>query len=511
MARLAGAIAYSCGARNFEERLAEYLESPDDNSDATKIRERERRCRRFSRHLAESFLAIYREWPVDLPRADRRLWRVTRNRSAEAAVQKSALIVKADAARLLFEVSCEKITWAVVDGGIDHRHPAFLRHGLALPWDGQPGDDDRLAGKEPAENTPPPTRIRKTFDFTRLRDLLDPDVIASDSPERKELMKILERRRAADGEASAGAGDTGSNKEEIAARIEDRRNRIEAGLDVDWGLLEYFIEDKNPERPRTEHGTHVAGVLGADWRREEDPEKIVMQGICPDIRLMDLRVLRDDGKSDEFEVMAAVQYLRYRNQRAGYMDVHGANLSLSIQHQVAHYACGRTPICEECEEAVALGMVVVAAAGNRGFVKYQQADGTPLDGYNTVSITDPGNAEAVITVGSTHRTRPYEYGVSYFSSRGPTGDGRCKPDLVAPGEKIKAPVPGGDNAYKDGTSMAAPHVSGASALLMTRHRELIAKPVRIKEILCQTATDLGRERYFQGAGLLDILRALQSL
>ena len=63
----------------------------------------------------------------------------------------------------------------------------------------------------------------------------------------------------------------------------------------------------------------------------------------------------------------------------------------------------------------------------------------------------------------------------------------------------------------DGTSMAAPHVSGAAALLIARHRELIGQPARVKEVLCRTATDLGRERYFQGPGMVDTLRALQSV
>ena len=87
-----------------------------------------------------------------------------------------------------------------------------------------------------------------------------------------------------------------------------------------------------------------------------------------------------------------------------------------------------------------------------------------------VAITDPGNAENVITVGSTHRQNPHTYGVSYFSSRGPTGDGRVKPDLVAPGEKITSPVPGTSFDVKDGTSQATAHVSGVAAMLMARNR-----------------------------------------
>jgi len=117
----------------------------------------------------------------------------------------------------------------------------------------------------------------------------------------------------------------------------------------------------------------------------------------------------------------------------------------------------------------------------------------------------------VITVGATHRYWPHTYGVSFFSSRGPTGDGRLKPDLVAPGEKIRATVPGGEWGDLDGTSMAAPHVSGAAAMLMARYSELIGQPRKIKDILTRSATDLGRERTFQGHGMLDVLRAFQSI
>jgi len=62
-----------------------------------------------------------------------------------------------------------------------------------------------------------------------------------------------------------------------------------------------------------------------------------------------------------------------------------------------------------------------------------------------------------------------------------------KPDLVAPGERSGS-VPGNDIKRKDATSMAAPHVSGAAALLMARHRELIGQPLKIKQVLCASAT-----------------------
>jgi hypothetical protein len=59
--------------------------------------------------------------------------------------------------------------------------------------------------------------------------------------------------------------------------------------------------------------------------------------------------------------------------------------------------------------------------------------------------------------------------------------------------------------------MAAPHVSGAAAMLMARYSELIGQPLRIKQVLCDGATDLRREKSFQGHGMLDVLRAFQSI
>jgi subtilisin family serine protease len=264
--------------------------------------------------------------------------------------------------------------------------------------------------------------------------------------------------------------------------------------------------------PERHHGTHVAGIIGAAAVPDAaDPNAPPQpRGLCPDIILYDFRVLGQDTEDTEFAVIGALQFIRFINRRHNYVTIHGANMSLSIPHSVRNYACGRTPVCDESERLVESGVVVVAAAGNRGYHNFQTADG-PFESYAAFSITDPGNAESVITVGATHRHSPHTYGVSFFSSRGPTGDGRMKPDLVAPGERIISSVLGGVWGPESGTSMAAPHVSGAAAMLMARNSELIGQPRRIKQILCDSATDLGRERSFQGRGMLDVLRALQSL
>ncbi len=62
---------------------------------------------------------------------------------------------------------------------------------------------------------------------------------------------------------------------------------------------------------------------------------------------------------------------------------------------------------------------------------------------------------------------------------------------------------------RSGTSQAAAHVSGVAAMLLARYPELCGRPEMVKDILCRTATDLGRVSDFQGHGLLDALRAMQ--
>jgi serine protease AprX len=415
--------------------------------------------------------ALLKELKVGPPKERRRLlWTVSINREARTALSRSRLAVKADAAERVFAIRCEGLRWAIVDTGIDATHPAFGRR-----------DEEGKLVEPPAEGPGDSSRVVATYDFTRLRPIV--------------------------------SGDGGELTEEQREEIEDRVNK---GRMIDWEVLEPLLRvphDSGYVKPGHGHGTHVAGILGAEWR-VSDPEMPAEEdliGVCPDIELYDLRVFDADGRGEEFAVAAALQFVKHLNAQSDLQVIHGANLSLSLDHDLANYAVGRTPICDECERLTAGGVLVAVAAGNAGQATYTNLAGERSDGFRTVAITDPGNAENVITVGSTHRENPHTYGVSYFSSRGPTGDGRAKPDLVAPGEKITAPVPDRGFDTKDGTSQATPHVSGVAAMLMARNPELIAQPQRIKQILCGTATDLGRERYFQGAGLIDALRALQEV
>ena len=451
------------------------------------------------------------EWAVCLDKQIPWVFQISLNREVSPALRESVAAVKGDAARHLFEVRCDKIVWAILDSGIDGRHPAFHRPLTSSVERSGSGDTDR--GPKTG------CRIIKALDFGYIREILSIDADFEDERKLNDKIDTILGRRGI-------ARDNQEKRDEVRQRlqllIDDSRN----DRPLLWQVVEELIAvDPEHNPPVTDHGTHVAGILAADpngvrivdpkdSQRNvgQDPQR-AQQGLCPEIELYDLRVLGESEIETEFAVIAALQYIRHLNERLGFLRIHGANLSLQMRHNVRNWACGQTPVCIECDKLVNSGVVVVAAAGNFGYQRLQTDHGM-YDGYVPLSITDPGNADGVITVGATHRFWPHTYGVSFFSSRGPTGDGRLKPDLVAPGERITSCLKLEDEdrphwGEMDGTSMAAPHVSGAAAMLMARYSEMKGRPRVIKEVLCSTATDLARERSFQGHGMLDILRALQ--
>jgi serine protease AprX len=430
--------------------------------------------------IADANLAAGNDMEVDTPTRPPLLRRVTLNRPVQRMETASIRTVKADAARKVFAPSAAGLTWAVIDSGIDATHPAFA---------------------DP--NQPGSSRIWRSYDFSRLRRLTSFDLLLleEDSPDFKELLEQVSRWQS---EAPSYPEDdrptTSLTPLELLRRF---RSDAEHEGQPSWALVETLLRLPPNTEPVAPHGTHVAGILAGNWPEQD------FVGVCPDLRLLDIRILGDGYEETESSIIGALEFIRWLNGRNRWRVVHGANLSIGMTHDVRNWACGQTPICVACNDLVASGVVVVAAAGNDGWQSFLVGDEKRYEGYAAGSILDPGNAEAVITVGATHRERPHLYGVSFFSSRGPTGDGRMKPDLLAPGEKIDGPLPQQGIGALDGTSMAAPHVSGVAALLMARHVEFQGRPAEIKQVLMETAVDLGRERSAQGAGLIDALAALQ--
>jgi hypothetical protein len=431
--------------------------------------------------LVDAFARLTKDSDFMQIRHEPLLWLVNLNRSAEVALWRSRETVKADVAERTFNCDLTGVRWAVIDTGIDATHPAFRKRDARDKPIGQHFKRD--AGGRWVNNT----RIVETYDFPKLRQLV-----------------------------AAAPGDhvlKNLSKEQLDV-LDHLEENLASGRAIAWDLLGPLIRvphDISYPQPAGEHGTHVAGILAGDWRTDDldMPEKHDLRGICPSLEIYDLRVFDEKMECSEFTVSSALQFIRFLNQHSDQPVIHGVNISISIRADVDNYACGRTPVCEDCERLVRSGVVVVAAAGNAGYQGLLALQ--PGAGFQDITITDPGNAQGVITVGATHRVHPHTYGVSYFSSRGPTADGRRKPDLLAPGEKILGPVPGGLTKALDGTSMAVPHVSGAAAMLLGRYRELIGQPDVVKRILMGTATDLSRDHLFQGAGLVDVLRALQSV
>src|SRR5262245_28401560 len=449
--------------------------------------------RQVGQHIdSMRYRAIYKLWP-DFP--------------VQSQIYRSVATVKSDAAFKSFGAAGAGIVWAVIDSGIDENHQHFdIASGHALR---SPEVRDLHRCFVDSEST-----------FAGIPVLApapkNPDALerpsASASPEvRDEFLK------------------------ERKALIEEHRR---LALTDDFG-----------------HGTHVAGIIagmgkpGSTIRLLERVEELTskgelergqfkqtgtlpgeqVRGMAPNCRLISLRVLDGNGEGRSSDVIRALDYVREKlNDNPKLLRVHGVNLSVGYEFDPEMFACGQSPICAEVNRLVQSGVVVVAAAGNTGFGTVAASVRPTKVGLSN-TINDPGNAELAITVGATHRDAPYTYGVSYFSSKGPTGDGRVKPDVVAPGERITSCGAGkrlkkaidsagltandGGAYYMEdsGTSMAAPHVSGAIAAFLSIRREFIGKPLDVKRIFLSTASPLGRERYFEGHGLIDLIRAIQSV
>jgi serine protease AprX len=408
-----------------------------------------------------------------VPVQERAIYRVWPDFTMNLLIDRSIATIKADAARRSFDATGHDIVWAVIDSGIQGTHPHFKTY-------------DTLGGSV--------SKLHR--DFTQ-DDPRSGKPLEDDYGHGTHVAGIIAGSLLTPGQMALGPG--------IELRV---GQRVAVSSD---SVIDSVVPRENVDVTR-------------------------LAGVAPRCKLISLKVLSENGKRiRSTDVLRALEYVRVELNGHGKppLRVQGVNISLGYEFNARWFACGQSPVCIEVDRLVRTGVAVVISAGNTGYGDLTTKDGLTSTGL-ALTINDPGNAALAITVGATHRDSPHTYGVSFFSSKGPTGDGRLKPDLVAPGERITSCAAGKHLAalkraypnetqqawesadlasYIDhsGTSMAAPHVSGAIAAFLSIRREFIGRPDEVKRIFLEGATSLGRDRYFEGHGLVDLMRAVQSV
>lgn len=273
--------------------------------------------------------------------------------------------------------------------------------------------------------------------------------------------------------------DTGLDGEhpDFAGRLAAYRDFVDpAGRDAD-----------KPRDPNG-HGTHVAGIAAGSGAHSSGR----WRGVAPEASLIIARVLDAAGNGSTSVVMAGIEWAVENGAQV-------LNISLGGPPFPSD---GTDALSALCNAVVDRGVVVCAAAGNLGPAGH--------------TVGSPGAAAKAITVGACEGdARLSEESVARFSSRGPTADGRAKPDLLFPGVGIVAPRAAGtalgspiNERYTSlsGTSQATPIATGTAALLLQANPR--ANPAEIKHRMVQGAHALANaEASAQGAGRGDAYNA----
>ncbi|HSI71760.1 MAG TPA: S8 family peptidase [Fimbriimonas sp.] len=302
-----------------------------------------------------------------------------------------------------------------------------------------------------------------------------------------------------------------------------------------------FSPDSLSSDDKCGHGTHVAGIIAGNGSKSSTSDCFrTFMGIAPKSSIVNVRVLDAQGGGKVSQVLAGINWIILSrllyNIRV---------MNLSIGHEVGESYL-TDPLCLAVETAWKTGIFVVVAAGNTGRVNVDPVAGTDNEGYGTNygSIQSPGNDPYVMTVGAMKKSedgRAFDT-IATYSSRGPSRlDFIVKPDIVAPGNRIISTNASGsylDTAYRttygikwnqyknttqtgystdyfkmSGTSMAAPVVAGAAALLFQKYPGLSPDSVKARLMVSAdkwTNPDGIGDVFTYGAGYLNLQNAFRS-
>ena len=253
------------------------------------------------------------------------------------------------------------------------------------------------------------------------------------------------------------------------------------------------------------HGTHVAGIIAGNGMASGGQ----YAGMAPGAHLLDLKVLTANGGGKTSDVIEAVEWAILNRE---HYNIRILNLSLG---HMPYESSDTDPLTLMVRAAVDHGIVVVVSSGNAGKI-----DGEIVYG----AVTSPGTEASALTVGAmTTWDTPSRADdtVASYSSRGPTRfEELIKPDIAAPGTQIVAAkaenndlarrypqlAVGSYYMWLSGTSMSAPVVSGAVALMLEQNPHLT--PNQVKAILMYTAEAGKGNPYEVGAGYMNAAGAI---
>ena len=261
-----------------------------------------------------------------------------------------------------------------------------------------------------------------------------------------------------------------------------------------------FTPDNNPANDGVGHGTHTAGtVLGGNGYSDNNIY-INDIGVAPGAQLVHAKIFDHNGTP--YNISAAFDWIAALKADSGY-DIRAVGNSWGSSNSTSTYYWNSVMTWRN------LGILPVFSIGN--------------DGPSAGSAGTPGNYPTVIGVGATNSSDL----IADFSSRGPAPNqspwnnssywfipdwNLIKPDIAAPGVSVRSSIPGGGYTNWDGTSMASPHVTGATAILLQANPSLT--PEQLYRIFINTAyqrTDVTYPNNDYGWGRLDVLEAVLSL
>jgi subtilisin family serine protease len=343
------------------------------------------------------------------------------------------------------------------------------------------------------------------------KDVYHPNLIKLD--ESTPLIRGLQSQIAGAGYSIDGTGirvcvcDTGIDMDHIMYS-----SRIDTAACYD------FVNNDSSPDDDYDHGAHVAGISvgGTGLTINLDPacDGIEpLQGVAPGATLIGVKVIDESGGGYDSDIIAGIDHCADQSTSGGRADV--INLSLGLGEFSG--TCDSESVAAASNNAVALGVVVVAASGNEG---------------NANALCSPACASGVISVGATYKADyprcedPTDYFTwcldwlclsSCTDTLPITDDVACFSnnsdylDVTAPGVKIwSASIEDGGDSFIDfsGTSMASPQVAGLVALILSRDPSMT--PAEVRQCIRDGAIDLGPSGFDRGYGYgrIDVINSL---